>query len=158
MKNEKGQSLFEFVFFLPVFIICFLVLTGLGSAINGSINQQKITRGYFFIRNKNNSNLPRPVNASATTWTKFGMFYVGYKINQFSGTSDQPEAACYKINLPFASTFSDTDCSNPYSTLTTDFVRVYTVFGLCGATYERNGQDVRPSSNSWNREACLLID
>mgnify|MGYP001231508587 FL=1 len=40
-QNEDGQSIIEFLLFLPFIIMMYSVVMSLGSAINASINQQK---------------------------------------------------------------------------------------------------------------------
>ena len=46
VANRKGQAIFEFIIFLPILLILYGVLVSVSSAINGSINQQKATRGF----------------------------------------------------------------------------------------------------------------
>ena len=60
--REEGQALFEFVVFLPFLLFILVLMFTLGNAINGSINQQKAARRYFFYLNKGNSTLPNASN------------------------------------------------------------------------------------------------
>lgn len=140
MKDNKGQSILEFLVFLPLFLTLMGLIVGLGNSINGSINQQKAVRGYFFYINQNNSMVPRPdyqSNAHAG-WRAFGMFFIGWAERLQNDTS--PVAPCYK--LPIAVDSSDSVCENSYSERTTQLIRVGSVFGLCGATYFNSGNHV----------------
>jgi len=53
--DQKGQSVFEFIIFVPFLVFLFTIFYTCGSAINGSINQQKAVRGYFYSLVKGNS-------------------------------------------------------------------------------------------------------
>ena len=48
--KQQGQALVEFIIFLPFMLMMYTVVITLGDAINGSINQQKATRAYFYYR------------------------------------------------------------------------------------------------------------
>ncbi len=48
LKNQKGQAIFELIIFLPFLIFLYTIYSTTGNAINGSINQQKAVRGYFY--------------------------------------------------------------------------------------------------------------
>ena len=100
MKNkERGQALIELIVFLPLMITLYSVIAGFASSINGSINQQKVTRAYFYYRIQNNSNIPGPKSGDWEAWSQFGMFYIGWK-ERFEGDS-QPVMPCYKVSIPF---------------------------------------------------------
>ncbi|MCY4523174.1 MAG: hypothetical protein OXB84_00400, partial [Halobacteriovoraceae bacterium] len=45
---SKGQALIELLVFFPFLILLIIAMLKLASAINGSINQQKAVRSYFF--------------------------------------------------------------------------------------------------------------
>lgn len=138
-KNEDGQAILEFLVFLPLFLLFVGLIVGLGSAINGSINQQKAVRGYFFYTAQNNSMIPKPdyINNPKDGWRSFGMYFIGW-YDRIDG--NQPIAPCYKIPVPLDS--GDNVCDDSYSELTTQLIRVGTVFGICGATYYNNGNHV----------------
>ncbi len=138
-KQEGGQALIELIVFLPFMLMMYTVVVSLGDAIHSSINQQKITRAYFYYRLQNNSQISKPqrgdggglINAS---WRQFGHYFIGWSdyLN-----ADNPVAPCFKLNLPFAPGAGDT-CDSSYTTQTTQFVRVATVYGLCGATINKS--------------------
>jgi hypothetical protein len=137
-KKEDGQTIFEFVFFLPIILILIAFVLKLGNAINGSINQQKATRGYFYSRIKHNSTLPlHSANGPHLEWSQFGMFFVGWKEKFDQGTF--PVQPCYKVSLPFVDSTENSSACDSYTGETTNFIRVGTVYGLCGATYFNEG-------------------
>lgn len=163
--NQNGQAMIEFILFLPFMLMMYSVLLSLSNSINASINQQKITRGYFYYRLQNNSMFPRPrrVGAEAAAgWNSFGMQIMGWAERLEGGIT--PVAPCYKFQLPIG-TSEDDSCNDGYSGEMTQFVRVATVYGVCGATYVKESgyniltpmvssvsSPITPTSNI----ACLL--
>lgn len=138
-SSEKGQALIELIIFLPLIITIYSVVGGYASAINGSINQQKITRAYFYARVQNNSNIPGPSVSSPSVyqaWSKFGMFFIGWK-DYFQG-GNTPVMPCYRVNIPFKNSPAE-KCEDAYSTNKSLYVRIGTVYGVCGATWINNG-------------------
>lgn len=143
MKNElisqKGQALIELIIFLPLMITIYSVIGGFASSINGSINQQKITRAYFYYRIQNNSTIPGPkTNRDFTQWKQFGMFFIGWR-DKLNG--DSPVMPCYKISIPFKEAPED-NCEDQYTQDKTLWVRVGTVYGVCGQTYYHQNSQV----------------
>jgi hypothetical protein len=132
IKSQKGQALIELIVFLPLMVTLYSVIGGFASSINGSINQQKIARAYFYYRIQNNSTIPGTKTGDFQNWRKFGMYYIGWKDKFEAG--DQPVMPCYKISIPFKENPGD-ECESPYNTENTLWVRVGTVYGICGATY-----------------------
>lgn len=133
--QESGQALIELIIFLPLLFTLYTVISGFANAINGSINQQKVSRAYFYYRVQNNSTIPRPDLPPAqnhTTWSKFGMFFIGWKLEFQDG--EQPVMPCYRISIPLASAPTD-KCEDQYTDTNTLHIRVGTVYGMCGATY-----------------------
>ena len=140
-KNQRGQALVEFIMFLPFMLMMYTVVVSLGDAIHGSINQQKVTRSYFYYRLQNNSQISKPQRNGSSLfndqWTLFGHTFIGWA-DYLDGKT--PFLPCYKLNLPFAPA-ADDKCDEAYDSVTTQFIRVGTVYGLCGATMEkRNGE------------------
>lgn len=132
--SEKGQALIELIVFLPLMFTLYSVISGFASAINGSINQQKISRAYFYYRVQNNSTIPKPTpgDDSYKGWTKYGMFYIGWK--DYFKNQATPVMPCYRVSVPMKLTESDA-CENAYTQEKTMYVRVGTVYGFCGATF-----------------------
>ena len=144
LKQDKGQALIELIIFLPLMFTLYSVISGFANAINGSINQQKIARSYFYYRVQNNSTIPRPdlVSRSHLSWSRFGMFYIGWKDYFLNETS--PVMPCYRISIPLKAAPTD-KCEDRYTETNTLFIRVGTVYGMCGATYRNFGQRTVPS-------------
>lgn len=136
---QRGQALIEFIIFLPLMLTMYMLVMMLGDAINGSINQQKATRGYFYFRMQNSSYITRPFRSNGNkifeSWENFGMFYLGWA--DYLEGDRVPVYPCYKLNLPMSEVSGDS-CEQAYSRPTTQFIRVGTVYGACGATMSRS--------------------
>lgn len=133
MKNEKGQALIELIIFLPLMFMVYSLVAGFASAINGSINQQKIARAYFYYRVQNNSTFPAPSPGNHERWSRFGMFFIGWYDKFLQG--DNPAMPCYKISLPLGQS-DDKSCDEAYEEDSSQFIRVGTVYGGCGNSYK----------------------
>ncbi|MEK6626332.1 MAG: hypothetical protein AABY86_15285, partial [Bdellovibrionota bacterium] len=53
--NTRGQALFEFIIFAPLFLGLMSLMISISASINGGINQQKALRGYYYNVLKGNS-------------------------------------------------------------------------------------------------------
>jgi len=146
-NDDTGQALIELIIFLPMMFMLYSLISGFANAINASINQQKITRAYFYFRVQHNSTIPKPDLDESTSqythqrWTRFGMFFIGWK--DYFGTQGQgnsPVMPCYKISLPLGPSAGD-NCDTTYTNPTSQFIRVGTVYGICGATYNVRNQE-----------------
>ena len=166
-RNQRGQALVEFILFLPFMLMLYSTVVILGDSIHGSINQQKVTRGYFYFRIQNSPTITRPFRSGGipiyTNWTNFGMFFIGW--SDFLD-NEQPVYPCYKLNLPFSSAAGDT-CEDTYSNgsgglPSTQFIRVGTVYGACGATISRStnagpGEYVEQPVNGSTADTVLSV-
>ena len=144
-NNQKGQALIELIIFLPLMFMFYSMISGFANAINGSINQQKVARAYFYYKVQNNSNIPKPTSPYAN-WKNFGMYFIGWADYMQSGGENetgQPYAPCYRLTVPLAAN-ADDKCDTKYTAPTTQFIRVQTVYGVCGATYQKNDSVVQP--------------
>lgn len=143
--SQKGQGLIEFLLFVPFMLMMYSVVLTISNSLNASINQQKIARSYFYYRLQNNSMFPQPGRdgvEQSESWQFFGMQIMGWA-ETFQGSSSTPVAPCFKLKLPLG-TVEDDGCEESYSEETTQFIRVATVYGVCGATMEnQSGQKVR---------------
>jgi hypothetical protein len=143
--DEKGQGIIEFFLFLPFMVMMYSVLLSFSNAINASINQQKIARSYFYYRVQNNSMAPYPSRGGSEpsdAWSTFGMQIMGWA-ESFEGGNNKPVAPCFRMRLPLGVAETDA-CEAAYDGDTTQFIRVATVYGICGATWEnQSGQRVR---------------
>ena len=138
MAAERGQAIFEFIVFLPFLLFMFVIMTTIGNSINASINQQKVTRRYFYFLLKGNSTAPN--RGILEKWegdglTYAGMSYVGFWERRLGG---EPVAPCFKLNTLFSGGMSET-CENPSSGSKSRFVRTFTTYGICGETYGIDG-------------------
>ena len=161
-NQESGQALIELIIFLPLMFILYSLISGFANAINGSINQQKITRGFYFYRLNNNSTMPKPDGRNVHLgWRTFGMYLFGWAD---SLPNNEPVLTCYKISVPLSPNEEDTCEAKPRDGAS-QFIRVGTVFGLCGATYLTQGTlaiplpDVEGSNfqQVTDVSSCLLI-
>lgn len=168
-ENEKGQALLELIIFLPLMFTVYAIVTGFANAIFGSINQQKATRAYFYYRVQNNSTIPRRP-PPGVSWTRYGTYFVGWreKVQQ-----DLPFLPCYRISLPIANA-EDDSCDAEYTGSdgnipSTQFMRVGTVYGFCGATYLRQNNAIYMAPNNRSlggqayfsvidRNSCIISD
>ena len=137
LENQKGQSTFEFIMFLPFMLMTLTITISLADSINGSINQQKVARGYFHALALGNSYLPRK-ELIQPAWGQVGMFYIGWKrIFEGGGGSGVPVAPCYGLVSIFPPENAD-ECEESLSgATTTQHVRIQTAYGLCTTTYVR---------------------
>ena len=142
-NNQNGQALIELIIFLPLMFMFYSMIAGFANAINGSINQQKVTRAYFYYRVQGNSTVPKPSGDTHRNWGTFGMYFIGWKDYFLSGNGEagKPVAPCYKLTVPLRANSSD-KCEDKYTTPTTLYIRVQTVYGICGSTYQNADQNV----------------
>lgn len=157
--NEKGQAIFELVIFMPFLIYMFTVIVTVGNSINASINQQKVTRGYSFYLIKGNSTIPTMDDLIGTFQAgaieKGSAVVVGWKEDDMNG--EVPKAPCFKFSSFLGNTPTDT-CEEPQIVdKKSAFIRVYTVFGLCGATYGSDGSGFyKPLYRNIGLNSCTL--
>jgi hypothetical protein len=161
LRNEKGQALIEFVLFLPLMLMLYATILSIGNSINGAINQQKVTRSYFYFRVQNNSYVPKPFaggRPANEAWQVFGMYSFGWRDKVVDGAV--PTATCYKLKLPLSPDTQD-NCDDGYEEKTTQFIRVGTVYGICGATFQnQSGMIMHSPVNApyelVDRSACTI--
>lgn len=144
-KNESGQALIELIIFLPMMFTIYFLIAGFANSINGSINQQKITRAYFYYLLQNNSTLPQPDGNTHQAWGRFGMFFIGWR-EKFAEGSESPVMPCYEITFPMKAAAND-HCEDKYKEDSSKFIRVGTVYGMCGTTYWTVGNIVHWAEN-----------
>lgn len=159
--TEKGQALIEFVLFLPFMLMTYSIIMNVSNAINASLNQQKVTRAYFYYRMQNNSTIPKPRRDGVNphnNWSTFGMQIIGWAEER---VDDSPVAACFKFNIPLGDTEGDS-CKEGYTKTTTQYIRVGTVYGVCGATYANIGGNINqfPTATITNefltQDSCVI--
>jgi hypothetical protein len=147
-KYRSGQALFEFLFFFPLMIGLYVVTVTIANSINGSINQQKITRGYLYNVIHNDPEYPPKKTMAAISTTNIGLVAVGWTMTP---AGQVPVAPCYR--LPSLSTKSDQaqnsknigECSPGDGSSTGAYVRVKTAYGLCVGNF------FTPDNKNWYR-------
>jgi hypothetical protein len=151
IKNEKGQAIFEFVIFLPFLIFIYTAFINIAGAINGSINQQKATRGYFYRILLHDSKAP---NRSTMEFlgsqglNVIGNTSIGWRMKEGAGGTSG-YGACHKF-LAFFGNSSDEECDELRNgEIDSNFVKVFTFYGLCANTYMK-------SSNGYFKETNFL--
>lgn len=159
--NEKGQALFEFIIFLPFTFILVTVFITMGNSINGAINQQKITRSYFYYELKNNSFAPNSKRVlrwyNSAGLSRTSMAVIGWKLKN-DASNLYPVSSCYRLN-PFLTGETTETCEDSSSVKGNEdpsaFVRIFTVYGICATPYQflDSGQ-VRQDWEAW--PACAL--
>lgn len=140
LQNEEGQAIFELLVFLPVFLFLFVVIYNIGNSLNISINQQKASRRYFYYLQKGNSFLPR-MNI-LQEWKNRGFKYSGLDMIGYRDYTDgeTPVAPCFKFPS-FLTGETDETCDEPSEGEgETNFIRIMTVYGICGETFRLSDQ------------------
>ena len=134
----------EFLFFFPFMVLLLITMLKFASAINGSINQQKAVRSYFFHLLKNNSNLPNLrdleiYKKDGNDLNKIRMSVLAWRNQEVGPNSYAP---CYEMP-PFINTGTTETCNDTsgLSSLdkTSSFIRVFTAFGICSTNYLYKG-------------------
>jgi hypothetical protein len=120
--GNRAQAITELVFFLPVFLILFVVHFWFQWAMNGSIVHQQHVRGqtFYLIRNSalvESRHLRASDNFGAES-IRNNNFYVGF--------SDEPQGqGTQTISPKYWAFFSGDGFSNPGK------IKIRTVFGIC---------------------------
>ena len=154
MKNEKGQAIFEFIIFLPLLLVLLSILVTISASINSSINQQKFTRGYYFYLQKGNSTLPSYNDIQKMSGSQIGMLAIGWAERI---ESNLPVAPCYKMSNMVGFT-NEESCDEPLAGReTTNYIRSFTVFGICSEVYSRSGADVQVMPKGGSNPAFCII-
>lgn len=161
-QNEKGQALIEFLLFLPFMLMMYTLVSSVSSSLNAAINQQKITRGYFYYRLQNNSMMPKPDRDESQpvqgSWNIFGMQMIGWAETLITS---QPVATCFKFRAGLGLNNDDV-CEEPATDRSSQFIKVGVVYGVCGATYLKrdNSYSRLPSqegvAEAYGEQSCLI--
>ena len=170
-REEKGQAFFELLVFMPIFIFLYTVIFSVGNSINVSINQQKVTRRYYYFLAKGNSYVPFQAELEQYTSgiTRAGASMIGFA-DHLDGAategSGRPIAPCFRFNSLFSDSDSE-DCEEPLEgEKQTSYIRVSTAYGICGENFSRQGNrwqtyyaesSGRPDPRSSNR-VCSVTD
>lgn len=138
-KNQKGQAIFEFIIFMPFLVLLYTILYTVGNSINGSINQQKAVRGYFYTLVKSNSYLLNAVDIAELknkAINKAGFFAIGWSEKKQGETRFAP---CFKFSSMVKGTSpEDCDDSKRPDEGSSTYIRLFTAYGVCGAIFKKS--------------------
>ncbi|MCY4643110.1 MAG: hypothetical protein OXB88_00670 [Bacteriovoracales bacterium] len=160
--SSRGQAIFEFIIFLPIMLVFYGIIVSISSAINGSINQQKSTRGFLYSTIKGNPNIPIrelvQTNFQDSGVQIQGMMAQLYAEKLSTQGNLRPYATCYKVPLygqDDGEACDDVTGANDSS----PFIRIKTGYGLCGATYltDQNGLIRIQYFLSGTNKGCLAL-
>lgn len=156
-QKESGQALIELIIFLPLIVTLYSVISGFANSINGSINQQKIARSYYYYRIQNNSTTPSPISVQNDfqRWSYFSIFFIGWK--DYDKNQGSPVMPCYKVSIPFKDNPND-KCDEAYSSEKSLWVKVGTVYGTCGATFYHNNGKVYYAPDQGGNDFSAVLD
>lgn len=144
LLSEKGQAIFELIVFLPLLLLILTVMVTVGNAISSSINQQKVTRGYFYYILRGNSQGINSIDLKEYStdhgMTNVGMFSIGWRRSEAEQSDDQVFATCFRFSPMFSADNSDENCDEPNlgSESKTSIIRLYTAYGICSDVYSIN--------------------
>lgn len=140
--NQKGQAVFETMMFLPVLLFFVIYMIKSGNAINASINQQKATRGYTYYLLKGNSKAYRVGElGQLSNLQEVGAYMTGFRQAEVDG--DSSVSPCFLVpKLPWIESSTET-CYETGSVSPSDssFIRVFTMYGVCGESFSRSEGD-----------------
>lgn len=140
--NQKGQALFEMIIFLPFLMFLYTIYYTAGNSINGSINQQKAVRGYFYALVKGNSYIVPLVDLKKfkeESISKVGFNSVGWNDHLLGKKSFAP---CFKFSSLLKNNVTEEcDGSERDAEGSSRFIRLFTFYGVCGPYYTQTPQD-----------------
>lgn len=161
LLSEQGQAIFELIVFLPLLLLVLTVMITVGNAISSSINQQKVTRGYFYYILRNNSQGINSIDlkeyGATRGMTNVGMFSIGWRRSEVGQSDDQIFATCFRFSSLFSADNTDENCDEPNlgSESKTSIIRLYTAYGICSDVFSLN-QDGELVSNPLSRAIAGL--
>ena len=160
-SNQEGQAIFELILFLPLLMFLYTIFYTTGNSINGSINQQKATRGYFYSLVKQNSYVSRVIDLN--TLKDNGIKTIGF---QAIGWRDHDQgntksfAPCFKFSsLLKNGATEECDSNERDEERSSRFVRVFTFYGVCGPTFtkDQNSENfIIKAEDQAHFKSCIL--
>lgn len=144
--DQKGQAFFEMIMFVPFMIFLFSLIVTFGNSVNGAINQNKITRGFFFATTRNNS---YGMNSNDLTLLKdrgvsiTGLHVIGYRGKKEGEVS---YGACYRINRFFGGK-KEEECTDAINGANeSSYVRLFTFYGVCAQAWKFSSPVIQPQA------------
>lgn len=140
-----------------------MIIYTIGNSLNGSINQQKAVRGYFYALVKGNSYLNTKADLAEFKQngiTRIGTASLGWR-ERSENDGKNSFAPCF--SFPQLTKGGATDeCDKPdRSSDSTRHIRVYTYYGVCGATYVIDSSsnsgfyEIQPGAQT-GENSCIL--
>lgn len=143
-KNQKGQSLFEFIIFMPLLVMLIGVFYSFGNSINMSINQQKAVRGYFYHLLKGNSygvNYQDLKQLNDQGIKRVGMYAIGWRAREANAGKDSFGSCMRVLNFLSGDDGEECDGFDRPTDGSSRFIRSFTAYGICiGQFVESNGR------------------
>lgn len=165
-NNQKGQALFELIIFLPLFLYMVKVLFDYGDAINNSINQLKVVRGYYFYTISNDSNAPNRLFSKTfydrgISGNQALLSLDAYSWSLQSTVGDvRPIGSCVKVSGFLGGENNTDECASPNVVEEkTQFIRAYSAFGVCTGTWINVGSGSPLYALNWVAAAsapCII--
>lgn len=140
-NNEKGQALFEAMIFIPILLYLVIMLITIGNSISTSINQNQSARTYTFYIMRGNSDASGTfdINRLKDQLSDLGNFMIGWTQEMSGGDGSNPIGTSFRIpSLPWAPAI-DEDCNDKGDPEDTSCIKVFTLFGVCGETFNKTG-------------------
>jgi hypothetical protein len=135
--NQKGQAIFEFIIFIPFLAFLYMMFYTVGNSINGSINQQKAVRGYYYNLIKGNSyllTLNDLEQFKAQSVTSVGFMAIAFKEHGQGNT--ETFAPCFRFTSMFKGGNTEScDGSDRQAIDSTMYIRLFNAYGVCGPLY-----------------------
>jgi hypothetical protein len=160
--NQRGQAVFEMILFLPILMFLYTIYYTVGNAISGSINQQKAVRGYYYARMKGNSYVE--TSNELKYLHSRGIGRVGFSALGWAQRTDKngpPYAPCFSFSSLLKNNSGETcDGKDRDSPDSSRFIRLFTVYGVCGASYSVDPNDpqefiIEPSGQALGSASCI---
>lgn len=144
IMDERGQAFFEMIMFVPFMLFLFTLIVTFGNSVNGAINQNKITRGFFYATTRNNSygmTFSTLSSLQGRGVGNAGLHVIGYRD---TAEGENPFGACYRINRFFGGR-KEEECKDPIrGAEESSYIRVFTFYGVCAQGWKFNGQAFQP--------------
>lgn len=167
LRNQKGQAIFELIIFLPFLIFMLSIYYTIGNSLSGSINQQKVVRGYFYALTKNNSYINTGPDIDEFT-TKHSFRLVGFSALGWREKSSDGGRKAFGPCFTFPSMLrngttescDDKERGDSPSGPTSNLIRVFTFYGVCGPVYTlpQNGGRMTIEPHKQNHPALCSLD
>lgn len=137
INNQKGQAVFEFILFMPFLMFLYMIFYTVGNSLNGSINQQKPVRGYYYHLVKGNSYLLTVADLSSfgkKSIEKVGFMAIAYKEHGVGETKQF--GTCFKFSSMLKGNSSE-ECDSPErdSEDSSMYIRLFNAYGVCGPIF-----------------------